>query len=102
MRYWVRGIAPVPKNRKTDIFEVLVLGKTVLTQICIPKCIRIKETRIIQIEGNQFSTNELIRRYAIMTEKEKSTLEKINSEIEDDYSVDSLFNISSWGAVLSF
>ena len=72
MRYWVRGIAPVHKNRKTDIFEVLVLGKTVLTQICIPKCIRIKETRIIQIEGNQFSTNELIRRYAIITEKEKS------------------------------
>lgn len=102
MRYWVRGIAPVHKNRKTDIFEVLVLGKTVLTQICIPKCIRIKETRIIQIEGNQFSTNELIRRYAIMTEKEKSTIEKINSEIEDDYSDDSLFNISSWGADLSF
>lgn len=37
-----------------------------------------------------------------MTEKEKSNIEEIKSEMEDDYSDDSLFNISSWGADLSF
>lgn len=37
-----------------------------------------------------------------MTKKEKSNIEEISSEIEDDYSDDSLFNISSWGADLSF
>ena len=33
---------------------------------------------------------------------EKDIIEQIESELEDDYSDDSLFNISSWGADLSF
>ncbi len=37
-----------------------------------------------------------------MISKEKSNIELIKSEVEDDYSDDSLFNISSWGADLSF
>jgi uncharacterized protein with ParB-like and HNH nuclease domain len=37
-----------------------------------------------------------------MNFKENSEIEAINSEINDDYSDDSLFNISSWGADLSF
>ena len=37
-----------------------------------------------------------------MSTKEKNYIEEIQSEIEDDYSDDSLFNISSWGADLSF
>lgn len=37
-----------------------------------------------------------------MNTKENETIERIPSEIEDDYSDDSLFNISSWGADLSF
>lgn len=102
MRYWVYGVAPIHLDKKTDIYEILVWGKTVLNQISIPNSIGIKETRIIQIEGSQFSTNDLIRRYATMAEKEKSNIEEIKSEIEDDYSDDSLFNISSWGADLSF
>lgn len=37
-----------------------------------------------------------------MLDKKDNNIEKIKSEIEDDYSDDSLFNISSWGADLSF
>ena len=37
-----------------------------------------------------------------MGAKEKDYIEEIQSEIDDDYSDDSLFNISSWGADLSF
>lgn len=37
-----------------------------------------------------------------MDTKEKDYIEEIQSEIDDDYSDDSLFNISSWGADLSF
>lgn len=102
MKYWVHGITPIHENEKTDIYEMLVVGHAVLTQLWIPNWARISETRIIQIEEDQFSTNDLIRRYSIMTEKEKSNIEEIKSEIEDDYSDDSLFNISSWGADLSF
>lgn len=102
MKYWVYGIAPIHKNKKIDIYEALIFGKAVLSQICVPYSIGIKETRIIQIEGNPLSTTDLIRRYATMAEKEKSNIEEIKSEIEDDYSDDSLFNISSWGADLSF
>lgn len=102
MRYWVYGVAPIHLDKKTDIYETLIWGKTVLNQTGIPNNIGIKETRVIQIEGSQLSTNDLIRRYTIMAEKEKSNIEEIKSEIEDDYSDDSLFNISSWGADLSF
>lgn len=100
MRYWVYGIAPVHKDRKTDIYEVLTFGKTILIQICIPNFVGIQETRIIRIEENQISPIDIIRRYTVM--EEKSNIEEIKSEIEDDYSDDSLFNISSWGADLSF
>ncbi len=102
MRYWVHGITPVHQNKKTDIYEILAFGSTVLAHICIPSWVGISETRIIQIEGDRFSINDLTRRYSIMTEKDKSNIEEIESEIEDDYSDDSLFNISSWGADLSF
>ena len=37
-----------------------------------------------------------------MAISEKDHIEVIKSEMEDDYSDDSLFNISSWGADLSF
>lgn len=37
-----------------------------------------------------------------MGSKENDYIEEIQSEIDDDYSDDSLFNISSWGADLSF
>ena len=37
-----------------------------------------------------------------MCAKETDNIEEISSEINDDYSDDSLFNISSWGADLSF
>lgn len=102
MKYWVHGIAPIHESEKTDIYEILFLGSAVLYQTCIPSCVGVPETRIVQIEGDQFSTNDLIGRYSIMTEKEKSNIEEIKSEMEDDYSDDSLFNISSWGADLSF
>ena len=37
-----------------------------------------------------------------MAISEKDHIDVIKSEMEDDYSDDSLFNISSWGADLSF
>jgi len=102
MKYWVSGIAPVHKNRTVDICEAIVFDKTVLTQVYIPVCVGLQETRIITIENSGISTNKLIGRYTKMVEKDKSNIEEIQSELEDDYSDDSLFNISSWGADLSF
>lgn len=102
MKYLVHGITPIHKDKATDIYEILLWKKTAILCSCVPKWGSIKETRIIQIEGEQFSTDDFIRRYSTMEEKENCNIEKIKSEIEDDYSDDSLFNISSWGADLSF
>ena len=102
MKYLVRGIAPIHKDRATDIYEILLWKKIPIFCICIPKWVGIKETRIIQIEAENFSIDDFVRRYSTMEEKENRNIEKIKSEIEDDYSDDSLFNISSWGADLSF
>lgn len=102
MKYWLYGIAPVHKCDGIDVYEAVIFNKTILTQLYIPACIEVPETRIIEIKENPVSTNELIRRYAKMAEKDKSNIEEIKSEMEDDYSDDSLFNISSWGADLSF
>ena len=66
---------------KREIYEMMVFESAVLARICIPNCVGVPETRIVQIEGDQFSTTDLIRRYSIMTEKEKSNIEKIKSEI---------------------
>lgn len=55
-------------------------------------------TRVYLVYSH-ISSTELYKRYKIM---EKDNIEVIKSEVEDDYSDDSLFNISSWGADLSF
>lgn len=102
MKYLVHGITPIRKDRATDIYEILLWKKTAIICVCIPKWIGMKETRIIQIEGEHFSTDDFVRRYSTMEAKENPNIEEIKSEIEDDYSDDSLFNISSWGADLSF
>lgn len=102
MNYHVCGVPLMQVNAKSNIYEIITLQGRVLYQQCIPSFFKQQETRVIEIEKYIYSLNEMIRRYKKMSAKEKDYIEEIQSEIDDDYSDDSLFNISSWGADLSF
>ena len=102
MNYHVYGVPLMQVNAKSNIYEIITLQGRVLYQQCIPSFFKQQETRVIEIEKYIYSLNEMIRRYKKMSAKEKDYIEEIQSEIDDDYSDDSLFNISSWGADLSF
>lgn len=102
MNYHVYGVPLMQVNVKSNIYEIITLQGRVLYQQCIPSFFKQQETRVIEIEKYIYSLNEMIRRYKKMSAKEKDYIEEIQSEIDDDYSDDSLFNISSWGADLSF
>lgn len=101
MGYWLYGIKAIRRDVRTDLYEVIIFKNSILAQVCIPAFLKISETRVIIIEDGRSSTNDFLRRYTKMAEKD-ANIEEITSEIEDDYSDDSLFNISSWGADLSF
>lgn len=102
MKYSVYGINPILCDNKNSIYEMITAKKAILFQISIPSDFGFPETRVIEIEQFSFPIGEMKRRYREMILKEKDNIELIKSEIEDDYSDDSLFNISSWGADLSF
>jgi hypothetical protein len=102
MDYYVYGVSPISFNTKVSIYEIIVAREIVLYQKFVPKALQLQETRVIKIENLKCSLTEIIRRYGKMNTKEKDYIEEIQSEIDDDYSDDSLFNISSWGADLSF
>lgn len=69
-----------------------------------PYCTAGKEIRVYLIQDDENNLPDLKERYmrAMKNTKDKDIIEAIDSEINDDYSDDSLFNISSWGADLSF
>lgn len=66
----------------------------------IDKHLMTQYTRVIFENFNNKNTSILKEMYKKM--KDDNIIELINNEQNDDYSDDSLFNISSWGADLSF
>ena len=65
-----------------------------------PQFIKQNFLRILLVDDLQL-TKDIEKRFVKM-EKDKNIIEEIKAEVNDDYSDDSLFNISSWGADLSF
>lgn len=102
MDYYVYGVPAISFNAKVSMYEIIIAHGKILYQKVVPKSLKLQETRVIKIENLKCPLTEMTRRYRKMNTKENDNIEKIKSEIDDDYSDDSLFNISSWGADLSF
>lgn len=102
MDYRVYGVPLMQVNTKHNLYETITAKGNVLYHKRVPSFLNLQETRVIEIEKCNCTLDELKRRYRKMNTKEKDYIEEIQSEIDDDYSDDSLFNISSWGADLSF
>lgn len=102
MDYRVYGVPLMRVNTKHNLYETITAQGNVLYHKRVPSFLNLQETRVIEIEKCNCTLDELKRRYRKMNTKEKDYIEEIQSEIDDDYSDDSLFNISSWGADLSF
>lgn len=102
MDYRVYGVPLMQVNTKHNLYETITAQGNVLYHKSVPSFLNLQETRVIEIEKCSCTLDELKRRYRKMDTKEKDYIEEIQSEIDDDYSDDSLFNISSWGADLSF
>ncbi len=97
-------IYEIKNNAKYASAEIIV-NKTNKAYNCIysrtyPEFYKCNLTRLFLIDDYKRDI-DLKERYSIM-EKDKNIIEQLSAEIEDDYSDDSLFNISSWGADLSF
>lgn len=104
--YWAADIDTTWESKNWKIGEI-ILGKNstniqFLHSILVAKEIILSKTRIVIYETTRKETNYLQERYKNMNEMEKDVIENIVAEENDDYSDDSLFNISSWGADLSF
>lgn len=102
MDYRVYGVPLMQVSTKHNLYETITAQGNVLYHKRVPSFLNLQETRVIEIEKCNCTLDELKRRYRKMNTKEKDYIEEIQSEIDDDYSDDSLFNISSWGADLSF
>lgn len=102
MDYRVYGVPLMQVNTKHNLYETITAQGNVLYHKRVPSFLNLQETRVIEIEKLNCTLDELKRRYRKMNTKEKDYIEEIQSKIDDDYSDDSLFNISSWGADLSF
>ena len=102
MDYRVYGVPLMQVNAKHNLYETITAQGNVLYHKSVPSFLNLQETRVNENEKCSCTLDELKRRYRKMDTKGKDYIEEIQSEIDDDYSDDSLFNISSWGADLSF
>ena len=82
-----------------NIFELFLCDKQIVYMSYWESNYKIDKARVIIIKDG-LNSHDLERRYRKM--REESNIVQIKSELEDDYSDDSLFNITSWGADLSF
>ena len=99
-RFNVYGIPAFSANNRW-VYEVILWDTEFLLHQYYPLDTSPGETRIIVLDQDEKRKMNLKRRYKTMKEKDVDIV-KIKSEVDDDYSDDSLFNISSWGADLSF
>ena len=104
--YWVTDIDIVWESKNWKIGEIILeksnLNIQFLHSILVAKDIMFPKTRVVIYDTVCDRTSYLQERYEKMKEMEKDVIENIVAEENDDYSDDSLFNISSWGADLSF
>ena len=100
MDYRIYGVPLIRVKTKNKIYETITAQGIILYQKIVPSFLNLQETRVIEIVKCGCSMDEMKRRYRKMDPKDY--IEEIQAEIDDDYSDDSLFNISSWGADLSF
>lgn len=84
-----------------NIFEIFICDNQIVYMSYLESNFKIENTRVITIK-NDLNRQDLERRYRKMREDKVKNIEQIKDELEDDYSDDSLFNITSWGADLSF
>lgn len=100
----VYGLTPIPFSDKTNIYEFVYISGKALVQSIVPSCWGLKETRMIVIEDFPCKSDKIERRYKKMQHPNSynDNIEYIEAEVQDDYSDDSLFNISSWGAIYLF
>ena len=104
--YWVTDIDITWESKNWKIGEIILeksnMNIQFLHSILVAKDIMIPKTRVVIYDTICDRTSYLQERYKMMKEIEKDVIENIVAEENDDYSDDSLFNISSWGADLSF
>ena len=100
LQYYVHGIPRIAVQGGINVYEIVIAKSKVIFQKTVPSWIYLNETRVIEIQSLPCTIKDLERRYQRMSQTDN--IVDIKSEIEDDYSDDSLFNISSWGADLSF
>lgn len=96
------GIPATYLTSQGYLCELIIASGRIIHQEYLPVVFAMRETRVIVIEEGSDSTYDIERRYYMKSSKDTENIELIASELEDDYSDDSLFNISSWGADLSF
>ena len=105
--YWTIDTQKIVRQNKNWKINEIILEKRgtdirFLHSILVAQSISISSTRVIVLDTNNNGISDLRERYKPMRDTEKNLIENNISEENDDYSDDSLFNISSWGADLSF
>lgn len=102
MKYYLTGIPLTYTTGDTWIIEEIIYKNQSIILSSFDGPTFITSTRAINISPSKLNLKELKERYYTMQEKDTFNVVKLVSEVNDDYSDDSLFNISSWGADLSF
>ena len=98
MKTMISGVQTIRLQDGSFVYEVVFYkDRAVYLSIFCPR-IMCSETRLIKIESSIQNISYVLGRYNTV----RMYAEETQSEIDDDYSDDSLFNISSWGADLTF
>lgn len=105
--FQVMDVKVIKGSEKWNFGEVLLIGNNYGNWQCAysimySKDIKNSFTRIVICETQPDNVRIMRERYDFMKTPEKNVIERLKAEENDDYSDDSLFNISSWGADLSF